>query len=484
MEIAGCSLPNQAKQGVSQAGSKLSVKAKVAFSSGNAADRIVQGTLGQMVSPIFNDSLGVDARLVGFISGFARLLEAFLSPFFGYLSDRTTSRWGRRKPWLFGSAFIIPVLFATLWLLPSGLSTNAYGLWLLVLSILLFAAITAYSVPYDAMGMEMTRDYQERTSVMAYRAAVTRIGGFLVASLFALINLPAFANPVEGMRYVGIGCALVVFVLALIPVFFVDECRSRIRDTAMSPIRFGVRAIVENVRVTFRYRHFVVLVAANTTLCLGLTMVVHLGYYVIVYYVYGGRKGVDVGFVLSMAGYAAIVGSLIGIPLMVKLSRRWGKSSILVIALGVAMVGNILKWFCYTPAFPWLVLVPDMILALALTMVWNLIRSMVPDVVDLHELKTGERSEGMFSAVFGLMVKLGTAFALLLSGYTLEFAGFDESLQGPQSEQTVRWIRWFYVLIPGVALLFAAILLKNYSLDEDQVNENQKQLRERDAPGA
>lgn len=443
----------------------------MAFGWGGASERTLNGSVGQMANPIFNDSLGVDPRLVGAVLAISRLGEALLGPFVGHLSDKTRSRFGRRTPWLIAGGILSAIFFALMWMAPAGMSQQFYAVWFLGTCLLLYLSNSLYSIPYDALGMEMSSDYQGRTSVMAYRAALAKVGGLLVASLYWFIALPMFDNPVEGMRYAGFLFAFLILAMALGPCFVASE-----KGKLLKPIKKRRFEILIAARETLQNRYFALVVSANSILIVGTTMVAPLGYYTIIYHVYGGEKSSASGMILSMAGYAAIGGSLLGIPTMVRLSKLLGKKKTLILALVIALIGNLLKWPCYTPVLPVLVLIPDLIQAFAFTSIWNLQRAMIPDVVDLEEQRTGERREGMFGGVFGLTIRVGSAVALVISGFVLDLSGFDASLGGNQSEGTVTWIRIIYTVVPSVAILVAILVLSRFDLSEEKVKRIQNGL--------
>jgi GPH family glycoside/pentoside/hexuronide:cation symporter len=137
-------------------------------------------TLNQLVMPIYNVGLGVDARLVGIALGALRLLDAFTDPFMGNLSDNTRSRWGRRRPYIFAGAILGAVLYAMIWMPPASLGETGLFVYLLVVSTLFFVAYTIFSIPFGALVFEMTPDTHERTRIISCRTF------FLGAALIAI----------------------------------------------------------------------------------------------------------------------------------------------------------------------------------------------------------------------------------------------------------------------------------------------------------
>ena len=161
-------------------GNRVSTGQKVAWGIGGVADTLMANTLNQLVMPIYNVGLGVDARLVGIALGALRLLDAFTDPFMGNLSDNTRSRWGRRRPYIFAGAILGAVLYAMIWMPPSSLGETGLFVYLLVVSTLFFVAYTIFSIPFGALVFEMTPDTHERTRIISCRTF------FLGAALIAI----------------------------------------------------------------------------------------------------------------------------------------------------------------------------------------------------------------------------------------------------------------------------------------------------------
>jgi glycoside/pentoside/hexuronide:cation symporter, GPH family len=142
---------------------KLSVARKVAYGIGMAPYALMVQGMNQLCNPIFNDCLGVDPRWISWVMGVSRLWDAFTDPVMGNISDNTRSRWGRRRPWIALGALLSALTFAIIWLFPRGMGHLFYFFWFLVSSLMFYVASTVFSVPYVALGMELSPDYHERT---------------------------------------------------------------------------------------------------------------------------------------------------------------------------------------------------------------------------------------------------------------------------------------------------------------------------------
>lgn len=435
------------------------------------------GSFSQLANPIFNDVLGVDPRIVGLVLGFSRVADAITDPIVGFLSDETRSRWGRRRPWIFGSAFLCSFVFAAIWMIPRGMSTQFYIGWLIISALIFQMCLSLFSVPHGALGMELTPDYHERTNVMAVRSVFAKCGGFLISSLYLVITMDGFTDMAEGMRHVGVYLGGIIFVLTVAPAVLSREHPTIAGRVARQ--KKNQEGIWASALHTLRNGPFLVLLGVTTIMLFGLTMVSHLNYYLTIYYMFDGTRSETAGLVLTMCGYAGQIGGLAGLPVMLYVSRRIGKRRALLWGLVIATGSDLTKWVCFTPTNPFLALVPNFMSAFVLSSAWTLMSSMLPDVVDYDELKTGQRREGMFSGIHGWTTKLGMSLALVLSGFVLSASGFDPALGPGQSDYTITFIRVCYTFIPASAMVLGAALMYFFPLTEKRSGDIRLELETR-----
>jgi GPH family glycoside/pentoside/hexuronide:cation symporter len=201
-------------------------------------------------------------------------------------------------------------------------------------------------------------------------------------------------------------------------------------------------------------------------------------FYVIIYYVFGG----DTVRGAEYAGYAGTVGAISTFCVIVFvtwLGTRIGKRRAFFVTIGVSMVGYALKWVCYNPEIPWLLLVPAPLLAFGLGGLFTIMPSMIADVVDVDELNTQERREGMYGSIFWWVVKLGMAAALAAGGFLLNATGFDVALEGRQSDHAIFLMRVFDAFVPFVASGIAIWAIAAFPITEESAHQVRLQLEAR-----
>lgn len=452
---------------------KVSIGSKIGHGSGMLSYNIMVNQLMTLAMPIFNDGLGVDARIIGQVLGWSRVWDAVTDPVMGTVSDNTKSRLGRRRPWIALGGLIAAATGAAIWLFPDGQSHSFYIWWFLITSLLFYVGFTIFSVPYIALSMEMSPDYHERTSIVAYRSFIGLFGGFVISGLMWIISLDRFESMAHGMRSCSWIIGVIVLITALIPVFTSKEHPSVLAQQKEKPPKVK---LAESVKATFTNKPFMLLVGVTVFVLLGVMMTSNLGYYIVIYHIFGGEKSEFSGRILFLTGACYHVATALMIPLLTWVSKRIGKKITLLWSIVIAFVGFLLTWFFYTPAAPYLSVIPAFTSAAGLCSIWTLVNAMIPEAVDLDELKNGQRREGMFSAVYSWTFKLGVALALILAGYILSWSNFDPDIQGAQTGQTVTMMRIFFAVIPAVSLVIGFVLMAMYPVTEKRAYEFRTEL--------
>lgn len=462
---------------------------KLIYGLGAFVNNTLADAIGRMMI-ILNLGLGMNPALVGLLGALPRLTDAITDPLMGYISDNTRSRWGRRRPYIFAGAILAGLVFALLWQLPDGRSENYYFWFFLIGSIVFYLAYTMFATPWVALGYELTPDYNERTRLMGVQNFVGYTA-YMISPWFLWFaqNDSLFSNMVQGAAWLAIIIGIAVAVIGIIPAIFlrerfkdiataeVQEHREETTSTS-SPVLRNIKDFFSGFATTLKFTPFLKLCLATFLVFNGFILVASFQTYVIVYYVFAGD--VDLGF--KYAGYAGTLGAaatLVVIPLVTWLGTKIGKRRAFFVTIGLSMIGYAIKWFLYIPAVPWLLLVPAPLITFGLGGLFTLMPSMVADVVDMDELNTHERREGMFASIFWWVVKLGQAVAIAGGGFLLNATGFDVALEGAQGEQTLYLMRLADAFIPVVASGIAIWAIYSFTITEERAHEVRVELEHR-----
>ncbi len=460
---------------------------KVVYGLGAFINNLLAAASGGMMI-VLNLGLGMNPALVGLLGALPRLTDAFTDPIMGYVSDHTRTRWGRRRPYIFIGAIAAGIVFALLWQLPEGRSESWYFWYFLVGSLLFYLAYTVFATPWVALGYELTPDYHERTRLMGVQNFIGQLA-YVVAPWFLLImqSERLFDGMVDGAAGLSIMIAVVVIAVGILPAIFLRErfkalaaaeAQAQAHEANGSALFRNLADFFRGFLVTLKFKPFVKLCVATFLVFNGFMLVSSFQFYVIIYYVFGG----DTVLGAEYAGYAGTAGAISTfcvIMFVTWLGTRLGKKRTFYVAIGVSMIGYALKWVCYDPEVPWLLVVPAPLLAFGLGGLFTLMPSMIADVVDLDELKTRERREGMYGSIFWWVVKLGMAAALAAGGFLLNATGFDVALEGNQADRTIVLMRLFDAFVPFLASGVAIWIVATYSITEERAHEVRLELEAR-----
>ncbi len=466
---------------------RVPLSGKLIYGMGGFVNNILAAAIGGMAI-VLNLGLGMNPALVGLLGALPRLTDAITDPLMGYISDHTRSRWGRRRPYIFVGAIAAGVSFIVLWQLMREGQSESYYFWtFLGGSMVFFLAYTVFATPWVALGYELTPDYNERTRVMGVQNFISQLAYVISPWFLWFMQLAIFDDMMQGARYLAFLVGGGAMVVGILPALLLKE---RYSDLAQHEIdeaddRIKGRSIKENVveffhgfLITIKFSPFLKLCGATFLVFNGFMMIASFQFYVIIFYIFGGDQGLGAEWA-AYSGSLSAVATFVVIALTTWLATVVGKRRAFFIIIGVSVFGHLLKWFCYNPDIPWLLLVPAPFVAFGLGGLFTLMGSMIADVCDLDELQTNERREGMFGSIFWWVVKLGMAAALAAGGFLLNATGFDVELGGAQSEQTIFLMRVFDVTVPAACSLVAIYLVYLFPITEEKAAEVRQTLEAR-----
>jgi len=332
------------------------------------------------------------------------------------------------------------------------------------------------------LGYELTPDYHERTRLMGTQNFVGQIA-YMISPYFLAIMYSErlFDDVVDGAGGLAIIIAAVVIAIGILPAIFLRE-RFSADPVAEQPRKHtffdSIRDFSKGFLITLKFAPFLKLCAATFLVFNGFILIAAFQSYVIIYYIFAGDAGKGAEFV-GHSGLVGAVSALGVIAFVTWLATRIGKRRAFFFSTGVSMLGYGLKWFCYTPDNPWLLLIPAPLMAFGLGGLFTLMPSMIADVVDMDELQTHERREGMYGSIFWWVVKLGMAVAIAGGGLLLNATGFDVALEGDQAANTIFFMRLFDAFVPFAASGIAIWAIASYSITEEKAHQIRLQLEQR-----
>ena len=422
-------------------------------------------TLKVLWLPFFNIGLGINPAMLGVGLMILRAWDAISDPIMGNISDNARTRWGRRRPFIVVGAILTGLIYPFLWRPPESWGSSGMQLYLLVVGLMFFTAFTCWSMPYFAMQLELTPNYDERTRLMAWTALFGKIVSLAGGWVMAILASSWFADPltgepdiVSGMKTCSWFLALIIIVMGLLPVVFTKERYYKTETSAQSRDPFWT-----SLKESFHCRPLWYLIGVSFFLVLGNASIASLGQYVNIYFINDGELG-DATIVEGWKFTAMLGFGILTIPLWTWLSEKLDKKLVVALLFVMGICGHLLYMVCLDPERPYLQLIPAVMESGALAAVWLFLPSMKADVADYDELTTTRRREGALNAFYSWFIKAAMTCAMGLGGVTLELTGFDSAFTEQPAEVLVR-MKWTFILLPIAIWCIGLIFILIYPLN-------------------
>ncbi len=473
---------------------QLGLGTKTAFGVGQVAEGAKNSAFNIFLLFYFTAVLGLPGSLVGAALLIATTFDAVTDPLAGAISDRMQHRWGRRHPFLYASALPLGITFALLFRPPSGLGEMGLFAWLTTFALLVRASMTLYHVPHLALGAELSRDYAERTSIVAFRTFFGLVGIALVVTLGWGVFFrpsPAFANgqlDPSGYPSFGLAIACVITISVLVSALGTHSRIPYLPTAPDAPPPLSLRHLLGSYRDVLANDSF-------RGLFIG----------VVFFFV---MRGVQEVLQVHMATYfwrldpreilavqlATVPGLLIGVPLWTYVARRTDKRPTFLVGVSLFSVFVLLPPIAkIAGAFPVresAVYLPLLALASALAAMCAvagivMAGSMMADIADEHELAVGRRQEGIFFGALAFSAKAAIGMGAAIGGFALSAIRFPVQV-APETVAPGTVLQLGIIAGPGIAVLMGIgiLVMSRYNLTRERVLDVQFALAERSRSNA
>lgn len=440
---------------------KLSVKEKIGYGLGDTASHFVWDMVGFWILIFYTDTFGISAAAAGTIMFIARFWDMISDPLMGIISDRTTTRWGKFRPYLLWMALPYSVLAVLTFSTPDFGNTGKI-IYAGVTYLLLMTVFTAINLPYSSLGAVMTSDSYERAGLNSYRFIFAFIGQFIVTgTALYLANYFGKGDNAKGYQYTLMLFAAISFVLFMITF---KTTKERVQPPAEQQ-----KNLKQDLKNLFKNRPWVILFFVGIVSFImfalqNLSIAYYFKYYI------GKEESVQL---FNVIGTVALI---VGIPFSKPLAQRFGKRNVYMASsllsglffillylpgnenIYSVYILNILAKFTYAPAVP---------------LLWT----MLADTADYSEWKFNRRATGLVFSAATFAQKAGWGIGGALAGWMLALFQFV-----PNAEQTATSINGIKLMIsvfPGVLYMSCAILLWYYAIDHKTCLVMQKELEQR-----
>jgi glycoside/pentoside/hexuronide:cation symporter, GPH family len=407
------------------------------------------------------DELRLSAALAGTALLVGKVWDAVIDPFIGHFSDRTRSRWGRRRPYLL---FSIPfgITFVLMFTNPNISGQTGKFIWVAVIYILLCTAYSLTNIPYNALLPEMTGDYNERTGISGFKQ-IFAVFGTLLGAGAALPIMGLFPTRTAGF----IGMASVfgfLGALSLLVTFF------SIREPSHTVPPAGER-IWKSLRDVFANRPFILLLTAwftnSTAVAIAQTMLIY-------YYKYVLQDESAV----TLAMISLLLATIITFPLWIWLAKKIGKKGGYLIGMSMTIFTTLGIAFGADQLGVNGTLALMMLAGVGFGSHYVLPWAMAPDTIEYDYARSGRRREGIYYSVWTFMVALGGALAGFLVGQGLDIFGYVPD--AVQSARSILGIRLLIGPLPALLFVLGNTAMAIYPLTRERYEQVQSQIRERE----
>ena len=441
---------------------KLSRKTKLFYGIGDLGNAVVNSAIQFFLMKFYTDGALVSPALAGNALLIGKIWDAVNDPLFGWFTDRTRSRHGKRRVFMLFGAIPLAIAIALLWFVPEANRLWTF-VWIAATFVLFDTIWTLTNVPYYALTSELTDDYDERSSLTTYRMAMA-VPAYLVGAALTPAIVGLFALQRTGWAFIGIAYGVLAAAALLIAAAGLRE-RSGLAVSRPEPSPF------KSLALALKNRPFVWLCGTYLVINISFAFIkILMAYYIEYQLLMKAETTLVMGLMLICV--------TISLPFWQWLSRKMDKGPAYGLGMAVGALAIILTFFLPHQSTGLIYLIA-VLAGFGFSAQWIFPWAMVADVADYDRAETGQQRSGMYYGVWGLATKISEALALAAVGWIL--TGFHYVPNVEQSSQALLGIRLFFGLVPA-AIIFASLpLLFKYPLNRQRHAEVRARLEAMDA---
>jgi Na+/melibiose symporter-like transporter len=464
----------------------ITFRTKALYGLGAAANIIKQRGITTFLLLFYNQVVGLPPAMVSTAIMIALIFDAFIDPMIGQISDNTRSRWGRRHPFMYAAALPVSIAFYLIWNPPVGWENEALFAYMLVCLLTIRLFDTFFELPSSALLAELTSDYNQRTSMIAIRSFCGVAGGLIMQLMVYQVFLKKHADGSGGLlerhgwQTYSIVAAITIFTIILISAAGTHHQIPYLRKPP--PRKITVPTMLREVGATLNNRSFVALTVSGMFMNVSLGLKTALELYFNLYF-WGLNQGQ-----LAFLTVTGVVASVIGVVAAPKIAARLGKRLAaitmffgavvaLLLPIGLRILGLMPE--NGTPLLFGILVVDFMANGAMAMMTGVMLQSMIADVVEDAEVKTGRRSEGLLFSADNLFKKIVSGVGVFVSGVLLAHVTFPQGAKpGQVDPELLRNLALIYLPTIGGFYAVAITCLFLYRIDKTQHEENLRKLQE------
>ena len=435
---------------------KLTFFQKLSYGVGDLGANLVFNMVSFYLLYFLTDIALLTASLAGLVLTLVRVIDAFTDPAIGMISDRTHSRWGRRRPFILFGAFPVGVFFFLLFAGTPVHGQNGMFFYFLLVYALFFISYSVVNVPYSALTPDLTKDSDERTGLNGFRMA-SAIVGTLIAAGATTVLVGLFPNERTGYAVVA-AIYGTIFILMSQIVFWGTKGKDR------AIVQNGKEKILDLYKSALRNKPFVLIAVTYIIHSFAVTTISSSLIYYLKYYI-GKEQMISIIFLVLL------LTAMLFIPFWVWVSKKTGKKAAYMVGMSILAIAMVIMFFLKPGNVQWIYILA-FIAGSGLSTFFVLPWAIVPDTIDYHKQRTGQQIEGVFYGIWNFGPKLGSAIAGLCLGLGLTLFGYIPNL-AEQAKMAILGIRSIFCLVPAIIIAIGVVVMSFYPISR-KMNTIQK----------
>jgi len=461
----------------------LTLKTRLAYGIGAASTGIKTRSFTAFLLLFYNQAVGLPPAMVASVILIATIYDSIMDPLIGQVSDNFRSRWGRRHPFMYAAALPLAVGFYMLWNPPEWMSHGQLFAYMLTCLLVVRTFDTFFELPNVALGPELAPAYNERTKLISWRKAFETCGGLLMVLAgyrYFMAESNGGVTERSGYSEYALVAAAIIFVVILVSAAGTHD---RIKYLRQPPTRkLTLLGSLREIGATLNNASFIYIAIAGMIYMAAIGARAALEVYFYLYFWAFDQAQIAILTIVQVPG------SLLGVIIAPILAGWLGKkratllvwcSAMVVTLLPLALrVVDILPGNDHWIVFP-VLLVETVVTQILLIAGAVLVPSMIADIVEDSELKTGRRSEGLLYSADNLFRKFVSGIGVFVAGLVLSVVGFSmKTPPGSVSESQLDTLALLYIPIYGGLILIAMFFVSRYRISKEQHDDNLRRLSE------
>ncbi len=451
---------------------KIPFGKKVGYSVGGATDTLAYDFISMFLMFFMTDMAGINPAVAGTIISLGVIWDVITDPIIGALSDKTKTRFGKKRTWLLVAMPALLISYCLLFTNP-GLEGGAQTAYFVIMSMAFWTGYTCFSVPYYSMGASMTMDNEERTKIRMLGMIIQYVGIFFsctAPTMLVTVLLNSGMSNYEAWHYTG-WAAAVLCVGTLVVVFISTKGIELDIETKQEEKR---ESFIKEAIEALKIKPYLILVVVNIFYRVGYCLIITLMTYFLLY------SCALTTMEFSVANFVISFGGIVVIAILMKFVGKFDKAKIFAVLNIVTGVSMIAAYFMEIKTLGGVIILFCLYL-LGSACYWSMNMPMMYDTVEVDEFQSGYRKEGTMFAIYLCVQKVGYAIAASVVGQVLARVGYDDTLGAANPEPVLNAIKAMFCIGAGVCFIIAALIMLAYPLKADVYNKLYAQLEKKRA---